>query len=109
MGQSRAFFEAIKSLAFGGISGAYAPVGPPTTHPVRIFKISNNTQGHMMFTTNTSQDEMFLAAGSFTLYDVQANINPRTDDSFVLPVGTQFSCKQITAPVSGSVYVEIIF
>jgi hypothetical protein len=109
MGQSRAFFEPIKSLAFGGISAAYASVGTATTHPVRVFKISNDTQGNMMFTTNTAQDEMFLPAGSFTLYDVQANINPRTDDSFVLETGTQFSVKQITAPVSGSVYIECIF
>jgi hypothetical protein len=109
MSQARVFFEPIKTLAFGGISAAYAPVGAATTHEVRVFKISNNTQGHMMFTTNTSQDEMFLAAGSFTLYDLQSNINPKHDDKFVLKVGTQFSCKQITAPVSGSVYVECIY
>lgn len=109
MGQSRAFFEAIKTLAFGGISAAYASVGSPTTHPIRAFKISNNTQGHMMFTTDTSQDEMFVPAGSFTLYDIQSNINPNHDDSFVLEVGTQFSVKQITPPVAGSVYVECIF
>ena len=109
MGQSRAFFEPIKTLAFGGISAAYASVGSPSTHPIRIFKITNNTEGDMMFTTNTAQDEMFIPASSFTLYDIQSNINPRTDDSFVLEVGTQFSVKQVTAPVSGSVYVECIF
>ena len=109
MGQSRAFFEPIKTLAFGGISAAYASVGSPSTHPIRVFKITNNTEGDMMFTTNTAQDEMFIPASSFTLYDIQSNINPRTDDSFVLEVGTQFSVKQVTAPVSGSVYVECIF
>lgn len=108
MGQSKAFFEPIRTLAFGGISGSYASVGTPTENPVRVFKISNPTQGDMYFTTDTSQDEMFVAAGSFTLYDVQANINPRTDDSYVLPVGTQFSVKQITAPVDKAVYIEII-
>jgi len=50
---------------------------------------------------------MYLAAGSFRLYDLQANINKK-DDKFVLEVGTQFSVKQITAPVSGNVYVECI-
>ncbi len=106
---SRAFFEPIKTLGFAGISAAYASVGSPTTHPIRVFKISNNTQGDLYFTTNTSQDEMFLAASSFTLYDIQSNINPQFDDKFVLPVGTQFSVKQITAPVSGNVYVECIY
>ena len=106
---SRVLFEAIKTLAFGGISGAYASVGSPTTHPIRAFKISNNTQGDMYFTTNTAQDEMFVPAGSFTLYDLQSNINPQFDDKFVLAIGTQFSVKQITAPVAGSVYIECIY
>ena len=105
---SRVYFEAIKTLAFGGISGAYASVGSPTTHPIRAFCISNNTAGDMYFTTNLSQDEMFLAAGSFRLYDLQANMNPQFDDKMVLAIGTQFSVKQITAPVSGDVYVECI-
>jgi hypothetical protein len=106
---SRVLFEAIRTLGFAGISAAYASVGSPTAFPVRAFKISNNTAGDLYFTTNLSQDEMFLAAGSFTLYDLQSNINPQFDDKFVLAVGTQFSVKQITAPVSGSVYIECIY
>jgi len=109
MSQARVFFEPIKTLAFGGISGSYASVGAPTTNQVRAFKISNNTQGHLLFTTNTAQDEMFVPAGSFTLYDLQSNINPKHDDKFVLKVGTQFSCKQVTAPTSGAVYIECIY
>ena len=109
MGQSRVFFEPLRSLAFGGISGSYASVGTPTTHPVRMVKIINNTEGDMFVTTDTSRDEMFLPASCHTIYDFQSNINPRTDDSFVLEVGTQFSVKQSTAPVSGSVYIECIF
>jgi hypothetical protein len=33
---------------------------------------------------------------------------PKTDPKFVLEIGTQFYVKQITAPVSGSVFVECI-
>lgn len=106
---ARAFFEAIKTLGFASISAAYASVGSATTHEVRAFCISNNTAGDMYFTVNTAQDQMFLAAGSFRLYDVQSNTNPGHDDKFVFPVGTQFSVKQITAPVSGAVYVEVIY
>ena len=106
MGQSKAFFEPLRSLNFAGISASYANVGTPTVNPIRIFKISNNTQGDMIFTTTGTQDEMFLSAGSFTLYDVQANMNPRYDDKYVLPIGAQFQVKQVTAPVSGNVYVE---
>ena len=108
---TRANFEAIKSLGFAGISAAYAEVGSVTANPVRAFCISNNTEGDILFSLDSSisAGQMFLAAGSFRLYDVQANINPQFDDKYVLPVGTQFYCKQITAPVSGSVYIECIY
>jgi hypothetical protein len=106
---ARAFFESIKTLAFGSISASYAAVGSPTTHTVKAFCISNNTQGDMYFTVDNTQDSMFLAAGSFRLYDVQANMNSQFDDKFVFPIGTQFYVKQITAPVSGNVYVEVIY
>jgi len=108
MSQSRAFFEPLRSLGFAGISAAYAAVGTPTDHPIRVFCITNNTQGHMIFSldpTNAAGD-MFVAAGSYKLYDVQANINPQFDDKYVFPVGTQFYVKQVTAPTSGDVYVE---
>lgn len=105
---ARAFFEPIRTLAFGSISGAYAAVGDPAANQIRIFCISNDTEGDMYFTTDNSEDQMFLAAGSFRLYDLQANKSDY-DDKFVLAKGTQFYVKQITAPVSGAVYIELIY
>ena len=106
---SRVFFEPVKTLAFGAIGAAYASVGVVTAHEVRLVCITNNTEGDMYFTTNTAQDELFVAAGSFKLFDLQTNNTPKTDAKFVLEVGTQFSVKQIEAPVSGSVYIECIY
>lgn len=106
---ARVFFEAIRTLGFAGISAAYATVGSPTTHMVRIICISNNTQGDLYFTTDNTRDELFVAAGSFKLFDLQSNINPQFDDKYVLEIGTQFYVKQITAPVSGDVYIECIY
>ena len=105
---ARAYFDEIRSLAFGGISAAYASVGDPFDFPVRGICITNNTQGDVMFTDDTTKDKIFVAAGSFKLWDIQANINPQFDDKYVLPIGTQMSVKQLTAPVSGSVYVECL-
>jgi hypothetical protein len=108
---ARAFFEPLRTLAAAGISGTYAAVGSPTTHMVRVFCITNNTQGDMIFSldnTNASGD-MFVAAGSYKLYDIQANINPQFDDKYVLEIGTQFYVKQVTAPVDGDVYVECLY
>lgn len=106
---ARAFFDEIRTLAFGGISGTYASVGIPLEHPTRGVCFTNDTQGSVYFTDDVTKDKIFVKSGSFKLWDIQANINTTSDDSYMLPVGTQFSVKQITAPVSGSVYVEVIY
>ncbi len=108
---SRAFFESLRSLAFGGISGTYAAVGTPTTHMIRAFCITNDTEGDMIFTLDNTDaaGNMFVAAGSYKLYDIQSNMNAQFDDKYVLEIGTQFYVKQSTAPVSGSVYVECMY
>lgn len=106
---ARAFFDEIRSLAFGGISGSYADVGGPLDVNARGVCFTNDTEGDVLFTDDVTKDKIFVAAGSFKLWDLQANINPQFDDKYVLPIGTQFSVKQITAPVSGSVYIEIIY
>ena len=94
-----------------GISGAYATVGTPTDYPIRAFSISNNTEGDLIFSDDNTvaEGKWFCAAGSFNKWDVQSNINPQFDDKYVLPVGTQFYVKQVEAPVSGSVYIEIFY
>lgn len=101
--------EPIKTLGFAGIGAAYAAVGDPTSNEVRLICITNNTEGDMYFTTDTSQDEYFVAAGSFKLFDLQTNNTPKSDPKWVYKVGTQFYVKQITAPVSGSVYIECLY
>lgn len=111
MGSARAFFEPLRTLAFGGISAAYTDVGTPLDNPVRAFCITNNTQGDMIFTLDSSvaAGQMFIAKGSYKLYDVQANMNAQFDDKYVIAAQTQFSVKQLTAPVSGAIYIECLY
>lgn len=106
---TKAEIEPIRTLAFGDISGSYAAVGTPLAYPCRIICLSNNTEGDMFFSRDGSTDELFVAAGSFKLFDVQTNHRPVNEDSFVFHAGTQWYVKQITAPVSGSVYIETIY
>ena len=111
MGQARAFFEPLRSLAFGGISAAYAAVGDPLDNQVRAFCITNDTQGDMIFSLDNTlaAGHMFVAAGSYKLYDVQANMNAQFDDRYVLAVGEQFYVKQVSAPVDGTVCIECMY
>jgi len=106
---SRAFFDEIRTLGFAGISAAYAVVGPVLSANARGICFTNDTEGDMLFTDDDTKDKIFVNAGSFKLWDLQSNINPQFDDKYVLPIGTQFYVKQITAPISGSVYIELIY
>ncbi len=106
---ARAYIDTIRTLGFAGISAAYASVGVPFAFPVRVICITNNTAGDLFFTDDVTKNKIFVKAGSFKLFDVQSNINPQFDDKYVLPIGTQISVKQITAPVSGDVYVECLY
>lgn len=108
---SRAHFETLRTLAFGAISGTYAAVGAPLANMVRAFCITNNTQGDMVFSLDSTNADgnMFIARGGYKLYDVQSNINPQFDDKYVLAIGEQFYVKQLTAPISGAVYIECIY
>lgn len=106
---ARAFIDEIRLLAFGGISGAYASVGDPFDFPVRLICFTNDTEGSVMFTDDVTLDKIFVKSGSFKLFDLQSNINPQFDDKYVLAKGTQFYVKQLAAPVSGAVYIEVLY
>ena len=106
---ARAFIDEIRTLGFAGISGAYAVVGAPLDYPARLVCFSNNTMGDLFFTDDVTKDKIFVKSGSFKLFDVQSNINPQFDDKYVLPVNTQFYVKQLTAPTSGDVYIEVLY
>ena len=101
-------FDDIRSLAFGGISGAYAAVGTPTSVLTRGICFSNDTQGSMIFSNDLTKDQIFVKAGSFKLWDIQSNMNAQFDDKCVLAKQMQWYCKQLAAPISGSVYIEIL-
>ena len=111
MPAKKVYFDTLRSLAFGSISGTYAAVGTPFTVEARIICFTNKTQGDMILSTDSTNadGQIFLPAGAFKLYDLTANLVPGKDDNFVIAKGTQFYVKQVTAPVSGAVYIEDVY
>ena len=111
MSAKKVYFDTLRSLAFGSISGTYAALGTPFTQEARIICFTNKTQGDMILSTDSTNasGQIFLPAGAFKLYDLTANLVPGKDDNFVIAKGTQFYVKQVTAPVSGSVYIEDVY
>lgn len=107
--KQRAQLEPLRSLAFGSISASYAAVGTPLANPCRLICFTNNTEGNMFFTRDGTTDHLFVAAGSFKLFDISTNHRAVNQDDLVFETGTQWSVRQSTAPTSGSVYIEALF
>lgn len=108
MSAIRAFFDTLRSIAFGDITGAYAPVGTPFDHTVRLIHITNNTDGDMIISTNGVTDHLFVPAHSFILLDLTTN-HGQYDSTFVLSKETQFYVKESTASTSGSLYIAAVY
>lgn len=104
---TRAKFDSVRELAFGGIGAAYAALGTPLTDHARIVRFVNSTNVEIYVSVDGVNDHMRLAASSFVLYDFSTN--KIQDDGLFVSVGTQFYVKQVAgAPASGSVWCEVV-
>ena len=102
-----ATIDVIRTLAFGGISGTYAAAGIPLSFPTRLICFTNNTNGDVFFSTDGVNNQLFVAASSFKLFDLNTNRNA-LQPAWAFAKGTQFYVKQSTAPTSGAVYIECL-
>lgn len=109
MSAKRAYFDQLRVLDFSLISTSYQPIGQAFAVSPRIICITNNTLGDVLVSDDGSTDQLFIASKSFKLFDLTANLIPGKDDGFTFAEGTILYIKQSTAPVSGSVYVEILY
>lgn len=100
--------DTIRSLAFGSISGTYAAVGTALTEPVRLIVFTNATDGDMLFSTDGVHNMLFVAAGSFKLFDLNTN-RLKNQNYWVFPIGTAFYVKQSTMPTKSGVYIECLW
>jgi hypothetical protein len=106
MASQTAVIDAYRTLGHAAISGSYAAVGTQFTHMARVFCLTNNTDGDMIFSTDGATAQLFVAASSYKLFDLMTN--KELSSPFFLPP-TQWYVKQSTAPSKGDVYVEEIY
>lgn len=102
-------YEDLRSLAFGGISGAYAGVGLPFVNPVRMIKVTNYTDANILISFNGVDDKDFIPAYSAFIYDYGSN---KADAAGLLeqPAAQRIYVKQESgAPTTGNVYVTVMF
>jgi hypothetical protein len=99
--------EPIRSLAFGSISGTYAPIGGPLLHPAHLVLFQNLTAGQLMFSLDGVNDHLTLPAGGFFVMDVTTN--KALGYGFFMATGTQIYVNEVTSPTSGSAYVTVVY
>jgi hypothetical protein len=103
-------FDTLVSIVYSDIEDTYVDFGSALTNNWRMFKVTNNTDGDMIISLNGTTDNMFVPAGSFTLYDLATNApNVHNTDSFVMAKGTQFSIRWSTEPTTGDVWLEGVY
>lgn len=104
---TKAKLDPVREVAFGGISGAYAPIGTPLTVHARILRFVNSTTSEVYISDDGVTNNIRLAASSFFLMDLSTN--RIQDDGLFQAVGTQFYVKQVTgAPTVGAVWLEVV-
>lgn len=105
----RVRYDALRSLAFGSISGTYAAIGTAFTQSVRIIKIDNLTDANMLFSFDGVINHTVVPTMSGSVFDYGTNrVGPV--DQLEQPIGTTIYVKQESgAASSGSVYVTIIY
>jgi hypothetical protein len=101
-------FDALRTVTATSTSTTYNAVGGPLTNMVRLICFTNNTNGDMIFSDDGVTDMLFVAAGSFKLFDLNTN-RLHVDQMWVLPIGTQWYVRQAATATTGSVYIECLW
>jgi len=100
-------FDAVRSVAFGSITGSYTAIGTALGHAMRVLHFINGTDGDVMISFDGTTDNVPVLAGSFDLYDLTSDQDQ--NESFRYQSGTQLYVKYITAPTKGTLYVVAIY
>ena len=106
---TKAEIDALRTVAFGSITGSYTAVGAPQAYQARIICFTNTTNEDVLFSNDGSTNKLIVPAGSFKLFDITTNHRPVNQDDFSFPNGTQWYVKYASAPSSGAIYIEIVY
>lgn len=65
--------ETLRTLAYTGITGAYATVGTPFAHPISIFLFQNQTDQLSFVSLDGVNDHFAVPSAGFILFDLTTN------------------------------------
>ncbi len=103
-----AVFEALRLVGFASINSSYTLVGSATDHPVRMFRLVNDTDKDMLVSFDGVTDHFYIPNGSFVLYDLCTN-REASSNMFMLSRGAGFYLKYVDDPGSGNFAIETCY
>jgi hypothetical protein len=102
-------WDTIRTLAFGGIGGAYATIGTPFAHIARLIILQNLTDIQVFISDDGVNDKLTLASGGQMIIDYMSD-QSFLGGEFAQQVGTQIYIKDNgVAATSGDFYVSVIY
>ncbi|MGD8326455.1 MAG: hypothetical protein PVF65_06035 [Sphingomonadales bacterium] len=103
----KALFDTLRTVAFGSITGSYAALGVPLTSEAVVISFINDTNANLYFSTDGTNDQLYLPNSSAMILDVRAN-NP--GDGLFIASSTQFYVKHDgSAATSGLAALQILY
>lgn len=102
--------DGLRSLAAASIGATYTNgnIGTPFAHPVRLLKIINNTNADLIISYDGVNDNDFVPANGFCLYDGNTNKN-LPDSRWIFQPNTTVYARSTGTPSTGSIYVIALF
>lgn len=98
--------DVLRTVAFSGIAATYNPIGTAISHNWRVWRITNPSDGDLFISFDGVNDNLFIAAGTFVLYDISTNSDQDASVPLSMSKGTQYYVRYSTAPTTKGVYLE---
>lgn len=83
--------EAVREVAFGGLTATYAPLGPPISRPLNEITLLNETDAAVYVSFDGVTDHFRISAFTARTLDIKANDG-------ILEIGEQFYVRYATLP-----------
>lgn len=99
-------YDTRRSRDSSTFTGSYQTLGSAFAFPMTIVKIVNNSTVAVDISTDGSNDQDYIPANSFALYDLTGN-SPSETGSIYVKYGTQFYVKGTAG--TGSVYLVALY
>ena len=106
---ARIRYEDLRSIAFGSITGTYASIGSSFENPVRLIKVTNQTDVNCLISFNGIDDHYIAPAQAGYIYDYGTNKYDQCGYAEQSAGDRIYVKAEGALPTQGSVYVTVIY